>query len=102
MGLRLRVWEEGRGRPDGTSLQSRMTGDPGEAGGGRVLIKRGSLTLREPLASVKQTCAEHTCLSKSLFSMKRVLFTVPVHRWPRPLREERCPLALQVFVSPKL
>lgn len=30
MGLRLRVWEEGCGRPDGTSLQFRMTGDPGE------------------------------------------------------------------------
>lgn len=47
-----------------------------------------------------QTCAEHTCLSKSLSSMKRVLFTIPVHRWPRPLSEEsRSLLTLQVFVS---
>lgn len=30
VGLRLRVWEERCGRPDGTSLQSRMTRDPEE------------------------------------------------------------------------
>lgn len=86
------------GGQTGTSLQSRMTGDPRE--GTQDPDKKRSLTLREPLASVKQTCAEHTCLSKSLSSLKRVLFTVPVHRWPRPMREERRnPVTLQVFVS---
>lgn len=50
VGLCLRVWEEGHGRPDDTSLQSRMTGTRGK--GLRVLIRRGSVTLRKPLAGV--------------------------------------------------
>lgn len=39
----LRVWEEGHGRPDGTSLQSRMTETLEK--GLKVLIRGGSLTL---------------------------------------------------------
>lgn len=49
-GVGGRVWEEGPGRPDDTSLQSRMTGTRGK--GLRVLIRRRSVTLRNPLAGV--------------------------------------------------
>lgn len=44
------MWEEGHGRPDDTSLQSRVTGTRGK--GLRVLIRRRSVTLRNPLAGV--------------------------------------------------
>lgn len=41
--------------------------------------------------------------SESPSKVKRVLLTIPGHRWPRPLREERrdspCPVTLQVSAS---
>lgn len=53
--LCLRVWEEGRGRPDGASLQSRMTGTPEK--GLKVFDKR-----KEPgLGGASCRCGADLC-----------------------------------------
>lgn len=96
------MWEGGHGRPGGTSLQSRTTGTLEK--GLKALIRGGSLTLEEALASVevwsRPVAGGSPDYSESPSRVKIVLLTMPGHRLPRPQREERRgPRMLQGFAS---